>query len=369
MSLQNEKQTFDAEGITCQIISNSFMLPQKPLVSVIMITFNHELYIAQAIEGVLLQKTVFPIELIIGEDCSTDRTREIVLEYQKKYPGIIEVIISEENVGMHKNNMRTVQACRGKYIAFCEGDDYWHHPKKLQLQVDYLENHPMCGLVHGDVDRYDVETGKRTPNFHRYRKISVRSEKILTEMIINRYIVETCTAVIRKKMFDEIQKSSLYEFSEKFLMLDVQTWMEIAYRSEVKFMNESLATKRSLPESASRSKDINKNIKFIKSARDIALHYASKYGGKESKELMKNIVRHFNKALVLCAYHSGRPGLAKQSLEMARSYQTFLGPMSYLYFIGSYNNVTFYFIEPIRMWVKICVKIVQVAKTFTRHPR
>ncbi len=108
-------------------------------VSVCMISYNHEHFIREAIEGVLMQKTNFPIELIIGEDCSTDGTRDIVLEYAAKYPDIIRPLLPEKNLGMSKNFMETLQACTGKYIALCEGDDYWTDPYKLQKQVDFLE--------------------------------------------------------------------------------------------------------------------------------------------------------------------------------------------------------------------------------------
>ncbi len=131
-----------------------------PLVSVKMITYNHAPFIAQAIEAVLQQKTNFPFELVIGEDCSTDGTRKIVFEYQEKYPDIIRVLTSEKNVGMKKNSYRTIKACRGKYIAFCEGDDYWHREDKLQKQVAYLESHPECGLVFADCDVYDIGSKK-----------------------------------------------------------------------------------------------------------------------------------------------------------------------------------------------------------------
>jgi glycosyltransferase involved in cell wall biosynthesis len=104
-----------------------------------MITYNHEKYIAEAIEGVLMQKTDFPIELIIGEDCSTDNTRDICLEYQRKYPDIIKLLLPEKNQGMMQNAFNTLKACTGKYIASCEGDDYWTDPYKLQKQVDFLE--------------------------------------------------------------------------------------------------------------------------------------------------------------------------------------------------------------------------------------
>ncbi len=118
-----------------------------PLVSVRTVTYNHDKYIAQCLEGILMQRTSFPFEMVVGEDCSTDRTREIVLAYEKKYPDKIRVITSETNVGPNQNALRVQQACRGKYQAYCEGDDYWIDPLKLQKQVDFMETHPdvpMC---------------------------------------------------------------------------------------------------------------------------------------------------------------------------------------------------------------------------------
>lgn len=109
------------------------------MASVCMITYNHEHFIRQAIEGVLMQQTSFPIELVIGEDCSTDRTREICIEYQQKHPDKIRLLLNEKNLGMNPNFMATLKACTGKYIALCEGDDYWTDPLKLQKQVEFLE--------------------------------------------------------------------------------------------------------------------------------------------------------------------------------------------------------------------------------------
>lgn len=112
-----------------------------PFVSVCMITYNHEKFIREAIEGVLMQKTTFPFELIISEDCSPDNTRKIIMEYASKYPEIIRPLLPEKNLGMIKNFSQTMEAAKGKYIALCEGDDYWTDPYKLQKQVDYLESH------------------------------------------------------------------------------------------------------------------------------------------------------------------------------------------------------------------------------------
>lgn len=112
----------------------------QPLVSICTLTYNHEKYISKAIDSFLIQKTDFTFEIVIGEDCSTDGTREIVFNYAKKYSDIINVVTSRENVGINENARRTVNACTGKYIAFCEGDDYWHDKYKLQKQVDFLES-------------------------------------------------------------------------------------------------------------------------------------------------------------------------------------------------------------------------------------
>lgn len=112
------------------------------LISVCMITYNHENFISQAIEGVVTQITSFGLELVVGEDCSTDKTREICIQYKEKYPNIIKLNLPEKNVGPQANFINTIALCKGKYVALCEGDDYWTDPYKLQKQVDFLEKNP-----------------------------------------------------------------------------------------------------------------------------------------------------------------------------------------------------------------------------------
>lgn len=128
-------------------ISDSDLLPEKPVVSVHMLAYNHGPYLAEAIEGVIAQKTDFPIELVIGEDCSTDNTRDIALDYQRRYPGMIRVIFSERNVGMIANFRRVRAACRGDFIAFCEGDDYWIDSRKLQKQINVICEDNIVGVA------------------------------------------------------------------------------------------------------------------------------------------------------------------------------------------------------------------------------
>ncbi len=140
-------------------------------VSVCMISYNHEQYIAQAIESILMQQTKFDFELVIGEDCSTDNTREICVAYQNNYPDKIRLLLPEKNLGMHKNFFETLQAARGEYIAFCEGDDYWIDPLKLQKQVDFLDANPDCAfcftnaykMKHGVIQQETFNHNKKPP--------------------------------------------------------------------------------------------------------------------------------------------------------------------------------------------------------------
>ena len=129
----------------------------EPIVSICMITYNHGKFLKDAIEGVIMQKTNFPFELIIGDDCSKDNTREICIEYRNKYPDIIKLRLPEKNLGALPNFCENLLACNGQYIAMCEGDDYWTDPNKLQMQFDYLESHTDQILCSHLVDQMIVD--------------------------------------------------------------------------------------------------------------------------------------------------------------------------------------------------------------------
>jgi len=136
--------------------------PERPLkLSVLMITYNHENFIEQAVRSVMMQETNFEYELVIGEDCSTDRTREIALRLKEEFPNKIRLLLHDNNIGMIPNMIATYNACTGEYIALCEGDDYWTVPEKLQSQVDYLEVHPDCRVCfHAAQVSYEGEPNK-----------------------------------------------------------------------------------------------------------------------------------------------------------------------------------------------------------------
>lgn len=165
-----------------------------PLVSVKMITYNHGPYIADAIEGVLMQKTDFRIELVIGEDCSTDDTRQIVLNRQSEHPDVVRVVTSDRNVGMHKNGDRVLRACRGKYIAVCEGDDYWTDANKLQKQIDFLEARPEYSMCCHDVE----VIAEGVPKTNRYVKFT--GDTFHFDDAVQGHFIPTLSIVYRREL-------------------------------------------------------------------------------------------------------------------------------------------------------------------------
>jgi glycosyltransferase involved in cell wall biosynthesis len=135
---------------------------ENSMVSVNMITYGHENYISQAIEGILMQETNFEYDLIIADDCSPDHTQEIVERIIKNHPKgyKIKYFRHKKNIGMQANAMFAFEQCQGKYIAICEGDDYWTDPLKLQKQVDFLETNSEFTFSMGRVDIFVENTGE-----------------------------------------------------------------------------------------------------------------------------------------------------------------------------------------------------------------
>lgn len=187
-------------------ISDSASLAKTPMVSVIMLAYRHEKYIAQAIEGVVAQTCDFPIELIIGEDCSSDRTLEIVLRYQHQYPRVIRVLTAKRNVGMHANGDRCFKACRGEFVASCEGDDYWHDPQKLQMQADAIRTADDITLCHTDYDRLIGTRLKR--NRHRAAHSPYLAQGCAFESLLQRWTVMTATTMYRASIVRAFGASS-----------------------------------------------------------------------------------------------------------------------------------------------------------------
>lgn len=163
-----------------------------PMVSVWMITYNHEPYISQAIESILEQKTNFEFELVIGEDHSTDKTAEIIKQFELKHPQIIKARYNSQNIGMIPNMIKTLEECSGKYIALCEGDDFWTDPYKLQKQVDFIESRHNAYLVFSNRQVRNMITNQEREEKYKNRKYTVRD-------VIGGFVAPTQTILFRNQ--------------------------------------------------------------------------------------------------------------------------------------------------------------------------
>lgn len=187
-------------------------------ISVCMIAYNHESYIAQAIEGVLMQETDFEIQLVIGEDCSSDNTREIVKKYKDKYSNKITLLLQDRNQGVSKNFLDTLKLCKGKYIALCEGDDYWTDPFKLQKQKNFLDKNNDYNLV---CTGYNLKKDKQIyPKIINNKNDLVNANGFdftLTDLI-HQWIPKTLTVVFRSRDQNEFYKHDFKYFRDTHLV-------------------------------------------------------------------------------------------------------------------------------------------------------
>ena len=168
-----------------------------PKLSVLMVTYNHEKYIRQAVQSALDQVTTFPIEIVIGEDCSTDRTRDILLEMKQAHPNKVRLHLREKNIGPQLNQAATFAACRGEYVAMLEGDDYWTDSSKLQKQVDALEAHPRWSMCFHTTRRV-YQDGSREPEL--YPAVWDREEATIDDLFHSNFM-NTCSIVFRNGLF------------------------------------------------------------------------------------------------------------------------------------------------------------------------
>lgn len=213
--------------------------PRDPKVSVAMITYNHERFISQAIESVLMQQTDFPVELVIGEDCSKDGTRAIVVEYAQRYPERIRLLLPERNLGIMPNFIATLKACNGRYVALCEGDDYWTDPHKLQKQVEFLDAHPECSMCFHEA--HDLWPDGRKVEYVRSRQPEIKSFYELEDVVTSHFI-PTASTVFRNGLVDVSHPA--------FLQVTAGDWMlqvMLAEKGTLAFMDENWSVRRIHP--------------------------------------------------------------------------------------------------------------------------
>lgn len=278
----------------------------KPLVAIRCITYNHEPYIRDALESFVMQKTYFPFVAIVHDDASTDGTGDIIREYAEKYPDIIKPIIETENqYSKHDGSLGRIingacEATGAKYIAMCEGDDYWTDPLKLQKQVDFLESHPEYGMCYTRVKRYDQAKNKFIDIWGGYYET--------LEELLKRNTIPTLSVVLKLDYMKQY-KHEIKPEAKKWSMGDIPLWLYIAANSKIYFLNEETGVYRILQKSASHPLNPISCLEFGLNGYNIHLFFANKYNRHTLSLYLKKYKDYFK-------FFIKRPHLIKYAIAV-----------------------------------------------------
>lgn len=249
-----------------------------PVVSVCMITYNQAPYIREAIEGVLMQETTHSFELIISDDCSQDETRSICRDYQKRYPDKIRLIFPERNLGISENFYTTLFSATGKYIAFCEGDDYWIDPQKIQKQVDFLEKNVEIGCVYTDFNMYHQQEERMEKSLFHTRPAHFPIHTDLESFISHPLYLAPCTWMFREELLD---RPPFHSVDATFVLM-----AHFLSQTKIHYMPDTTAVYRNLPESASHSASQVKMYKRVSGLYWTQVSLIDFYGLSEKSKKM-----------------------------------------------------------------------------------
>lgn len=301
------------------------------IVSVIIVTYNQEQWIRQTIESILSQKTTYPYELIIGDDCSTDSTLSICKEYAAKYSHI-QLIAQKKNLGIIGNWVSCIQTCRGKYILGCAGDDYWHNPNKIQLQVDFMENHPNCVICHTDYDKLFVKNNKIVKAYNQANHIFPPTGSIQKEVLAGREKIAAVTVCYRTEVLKKYCPLDTY-VTMQFPREDWPTILIMAAYGDISYIPVSTATYRVGQISitnAINNDSIRKRYQLDKQMTEFLYTLFPEWGTFNDDEWYDTYVYH---SLLVAAYENNDYQIAKEFAQkdpqkgllskMAKTYLTF----------------------------------------------
>jgi len=257
-------------------------LKREIILSVCLITYNHEKFIRKALEGILNQKINFEYELIIGDDHSTDLTINIIEEYRSLFPINTKILRSSINEGLNHNFLRSFNACTGKYIAYLEGDDCWINDKKLQSQVEILENYNDVSLVHTNCKLWNIKTGEILDSIIMFEGQCIREKtfglsSVNAEFAVEMRPIKTSTCCYRRELLKNAIEKDYFAYSNKeFTTQDFQLFQDLSMVGKFYFIDED-TTLIGLHDSLSANTDLVKQVNFRLGFFKIGIYYADKY--------------------------------------------------------------------------------------------
>jgi glycosyltransferase involved in cell wall biosynthesis len=297
--------------------------------SVAMITYNQVQYIGQAIESVLAQRVNFDYEIVIGEDCSTDGTRAVVIDFHRRYPDRIVLILRPRNIGPMRNMESTLAACHGQYLSILEGDDYWTSADKLQKQVDFLDAHPDRVLCCHRV-KFLNETGSAEADVH---PLLVAGPYVIEDLLKWNFVM-TSSAVMRRDLTDclpsWLAEMKVGDWARSVLVarhgtIELLDEVMAAYRVHAGGMWSSLSQTARLRETARMLRALDKELGYVYKdtiLKTIASPYLQMALTARSNSRRIETAKH----LVSCIRNGG--------LRLPASFRTFVGLVAYI-LIGS----------------------------------
>ncbi len=272
------------------------------MVSVCVTTYNHAAWVAQALDSILAQRTSFEVEIVVGDDCSTDSTAEIVRHYAEQYPDRVRLLTAERNMGMRANYRRTIEAARGEYIAICDGDDFWTDEEKLQRQVEALERDAEVGLCYSRSKRF--HQGQDDEWIYPRGAMHCHFEALLFENT-----VDNVTAVARRDLVMQYYREVRPEEHPEWLTDDQPMWLWVAAKSKVVALERVTAAHRLLAESQSQSQDYLRRIAFCDSLVDISVWMDREVG------TARNVTRLERKRMNVALWVLSRNGSTKEYIR------------------------------------------------------
>ena len=232
--------------------------------SIVVLVYNQKNYVSKTIDSIINQATDYDFEVIIGDDCSVDGTKDIVIEYAKKYPKIIKPVIRNTNLGLIRNYFSLMAECKGEYIMECAGDDYWL-PGKINKQISYMDNNPDVSMVCSGYQRVDERDN--------WLSEDITIPKTDFSSLFKGNQIAALTVCFRKDIIDKyIQEINPIERGWK--MEDYPFWLWISKKGKIAFIPEILCSYRIVDGSISHPKAIEQKISFESSVCDIRLFFS-----------------------------------------------------------------------------------------------
>lgn len=304
-------------------VSDKGQLVTDPVVSVLMLVYNHAPYLPEAIESVIAQRTDFEFELLIGEDNSTDDSRRIIEGYQRRYPEVVRLIVSARNVGMQQNLDRLVRASRAPLIAFCEGDDYWHARGKLEKQVRLMRSSPDVVAVHSEFSHITRRDGewKRLPRFWQEHRVSIPEGDVFADLVVSNFI-QTCTLMIRTDIAVDYLDSDLP--AETYAVADWPLCLFASSRGRIRYLDEPLATYRHVIGSATnqgRAADVRRAKDAMRMVSDFISRFDEDAGLEERAHGLTQ--RH----ILLTGLRCGDVGSVREALQWLERHPGHASPL------------------------------------------